>query len=540
MLSRWFFMVLCLFSSYDICGMKAWFGSLLYKQEHNALSSVDELLLQACLEADEKKAECALELGAHVNVQNRQGQTPLYIVTCANNTTLALRLIIQSKADVNISGPDGATPLIKALEHKNKILIKALLEASAHVNERAPNGIFPLMMAIELKDKELVELLLAKAHILLHFLQGVNPLDKAFELGAHEIALMLLDDAVKKKLIKERENQEKKESKLQPLVNAAYYRLPPRVTKLVRKSSKDTFDTTGLLLQALHATIVEEVVLRCIPYECNLNVQDEHGDTALLLALKKKFSRVAKALLEEGATVHVANKDGWTPLLAALYYGCGEVASLLLDKNAAIDSANIHGLTPLLAAIYTAQEAFALKLIDKGAHLECAGVPVPDGVKDCNQPLLLLEKEDNQNLELKPSSSFQRNLEVVPFLLAVEYGLEHVVEKLLEKGIDVSKVLKDGRTAVHIASAHGKTYILELLLKSKKFDSNKQDKEGWTALHCAAENKRKDCAELLIAYGADKKIKDNEGKIPYERALDSDYLKPEDMPEPGIVLKPLS
>lgn len=545
MIYLWFFMIVSFTSSYEICGMQFWIDLFQKDRDSQLLSSADELLLQACLYSDEDQALSALDLGAHVNVKNEQGETPLYIAAEFNNTILALHLI-KAKADVNILGPEGDPPLIKALEHKNRILLKALLEAGAKVNIRGFKGIPPLIIALELRDKNIIKLLLSKADSTLRCLDGTSSLDKALELGASDIVMMLLEAGVKEKLreAKAKKSKEKDESRFEPLVTAIYYRLAYRVTRIVATVDIYDFENAGLLLRALHSKVVEEVVLQLLPYEYDLNAQDEHGDTALLLALKKRFVRTAKTLLLEGVSINKANKDGWTPLLTALYYGCSEIASLflLLDEDICLNRANVHGFTPFLAAVYAAQESLALKLIDKGAEFEIAGIPVPDCIAtDVTRPFLVPEKDDRQVLG-NLSSGLQNDLQVSPFLLAVEYGLERVVAKLLEKNVDSNKILKDGRTALHIASAHGKIYILELLLKSGKLEINKQDKEGWTALHYAAEDDRKDCAQLLIAYNADKKARDAEGKTAYDKAvenkyLSSEYLKPEDTHEPCLVLK---
>ena len=131
------------------------------------------------------------------------------------------------------------------------------------------------------------------------------------------------------------------------------------------------------------------------------NRQDEHGQTALLVAMREPSPRVIDVLVaspkvnvearnskDESALMLAAlkgdqdlvkkliardadiNKPGWTPLHYAATNGHLSIMKLLLDKYAFIDAQSPNGTTPLMmAAMYGSPEAVKL-LIDEGADLK--------------------------------------------------------------------------------------------------------------------------------------------------------------------------
>jgi len=75
-----------------------------------------------------------------------------------------------------------------------------------------------------------------------------------------------------------------------------------------------------------------------------------------------------------------------------------------------------------------------------------------------------------------------------------------------------SKEASSGRTALHKAAFWGHTHLIAYLLSDCKLDPNVQDFAGDTALHDAARFGHKEVVEALAAGGADKTLKNKDGK----------------------------
>lgn len=179
-----------------------------------------------------------LDRGADVNVQNREGLSPLIaavekfatgqhpnaavltrllqVPNIALNATLndgqsvlhravqresvnALSLLLAPEIlargiDLNLATPDGITPLILAIDHANTAIIQKLLEAGADVNKITEKFFTPLWLAVDLEDAEAVRELLKKPGIVVDAVArgGLTPLMAAAESGSVEIVKELI------------------------------------------------------------------------------------------------------------------------------------------------------------------------------------------------------------------------------------------------------------------------------------------------------------------------------------------------------------
>lgn len=99
----------------------------------------------------------------------------------------------------------------------------------------------------------------------------------------------------------------------------------------------------------------------------NLNTQNSHSETILMLVCLKGNLKLTQLLIERKADI---NQPGWTPLHYAATGGHVHIARLLLDESAYIDAESPNGSTPLMmAARYGSTELVKL-LIDEGADVQ--------------------------------------------------------------------------------------------------------------------------------------------------------------------------
>ena len=118
------------------------------------------------------------------------------------------------------------------------------------------------------------------------------------------------------------------------------------------------------LLVAIQSEAPKSALVLAKHPQSNLNVQNQLGETPLMLAAINNQLELAKVLIEHGAEV---NKPGWTPLHYAATRGHREMMRLLLDNDAYIDSESANGTTPLMMAAYSAPPLAVKLLLEEGA-----------------------------------------------------------------------------------------------------------------------------------------------------------------------------
>ncbi|XP_009623581.1 ankyrin repeat domain-containing protein EMB506, chloroplastic isoform X1 [Nicotiana tomentosiformis] len=130
-------------------------------------------------------------------------------------------------------------------------------------------------------------------------------------------------------------------------------------------------------------------------------------------------------------------------------------------------------------------------------------------------------------------------------------GQIRFMDRLLEEGLDIDVVDKEGRTALHHAVFGKKEAVISHLLRKDanpqvrdldgvtplhyavqvgamqtvkllikyKVDVNVADNAGWTPLHVAMQSRNRDIAKILLVNGADKYRKNKDGNTPLDLSL---------------------
>ncbi|XP_019707660.1 ankyrin repeat domain-containing protein EMB506, chloroplastic isoform X3 [Elaeis guineensis] len=133
---------------------------------------------------------------------------------------------------------------------------------------------------------------------------------------------------------------------------------------------------------------------------------------------------------------------------------------------------------------------------------------------------MLLEPEEkailqeNEVPDLRKISTIKWN----PFHNLALSGQIPFMDKLLELGIDIDSVDKDGFTALHKAVIGKKEAVISHLLR-KGANPHIRDRDGWTPLHVAIQSRSRDIAKVLLVNGADKTRRNKDGKTPLDLSL---------------------
>jgi len=124
----------------------------------------------------------------------------------------------------------------------------------------------------------------------------------------------------------------------------------------------ERFDTALILSVRLKSSKVFSALLQV--QDVNLNARSLNGDTALMIAAYQPDIPRALALISKGAEI---NRVGWTALHYAAASGSIPIIQRLLDASAFIDAESPNKTTPLMMAARSGHSAVVRLLLEEGA-----------------------------------------------------------------------------------------------------------------------------------------------------------------------------
>lgn len=188
-----------------------------------------------------------------------------------------------------------------------------------------------------------------------------------------------------------------------------------------------------------------------------------------------------EALISMGADQNFIDTNGISAMHLAAFSGCVESINFLLTQNTDINFQPLT-YTPLHMAAFGNSAKAAKILIQNGAS-----VFISTNKQHCNESLLHC---------------------------AVRANATECIKLFISEGADVNSLKPNGTNPIHLAADLALTESLKALLDAPNADPNiricMREKES-TALHLAADEGNVDCINLLLAKGADAKLKNHRG-----------------------------
>ena len=448
-------------------------------------------LLWASLSSSGEFIETLIDLGANVNAQRTDDKVaPVTLSVCFNNF-VAVNLLLDHGADVNIARADGNSPLHGAVSNGFFDIAKRLVEKGSDVNLQNKEGRTPLFLGVKNKHEQLIKLLIE------------NEAD----------------------------------------VNIGYKKNYTERIQLVRGKDKGR--------AAWHYVLVKKHLLGLFLKRVKggrVNVADfgdilrsgwgkdppEGTTDKILKEYDFQFKEIPDATL-----LHIASEQDNEP----------EIIDLLVKSGANVNAQDAEGFTPLhMAAIHG-----NLKIVKKLVDLEAdVNIVTTDGKNAAELAHLNEELEIEEYLESKMASSQRTkekevDSELADFLMEA-YGLSatyYLTEQLTELNLRSGwgkdppegtgdKILKEyeeekpGVTPLHIASGRiNEPEIVDLLVMHGA-NVNAQDAEGFTPLHMAAIHGNLKIVKKLVDLEADVNIVTTDGKNAAELAHLNEELEIEE------------
>lgn len=370
------------------------------------------------------------------------------------------------------------TPMFWAIKCDKLCLVEKLILKGHKMNmlvERLA-GMPALSFAILSRNIPIVKHFLLNVSCDIHensSLPGMKPLDVAIRSGNTDMVTLLL---------KHGETLDCVNHQLSPLLQAVFLKNLSMITLILSMGASINFGVeTGKFFPPLNMAVLRgnfEIATFLIERGADVNVKDSIHCTALHLLLTHLKIQKENSI----------NQSAF------------KLARLLLDRGARVDIANKTGDIPLLQAIILCEP----KLVDL-----FLSTPI-------NLNTLLITKQATF-LHIAVSPLYMFDPWVLQDLNKTDYWKRRcsIVQSLIEKGADVNKQARDGRTSLHFAAESGCVKFVKLLLASK-VDVNKLSENGKAALHYAAYNGSYKLVKLMLESGAEVNVKDIVGSTPLD------------------------
>jgi ankyrin repeat protein len=422
---------------------------------------------------------CSVASAGDVNAREGDGSTPLQWAVYNNDVSEVERLI-RAGADVSMANSYGATPMSLAAATGNAAIIKLLLAAGVDVESANAEGQTALMAVARTGNVEAAKLLIKHG-------ARVN----ARETWGQQTALMW----------------------------AAAQKQPEMLKLLISKGAD------------VNARGVVRNWARKVTAEGRPKDMNRGGFTALLYAAREGCVECVRELLKGKADIDLEDPHGTTPLVLALMNLRFDTAKLLIESGADIDMWDYYGQSPLYVAV-------DMHVVPHGAR---ADVPSTDTTTSMDIIRMLIDRGANVNAQLKLRPPIRSRLPgdrgadwrvltigATPLLRAAVGADIPVMELLLKHGALVDLPLADGTTplfaTVLTASTRARFKTEEQaveamrVLKAAGANPNARTSDS-TPLHVATTRGWTNAMKELASWGVDVNAKDSDGLTALDYSL---------------------
>ncbi|XP_029546207.1 rabankyrin-5 [Salmo trutta] len=519
--------------------------------------------------------EALLKTGANPNRQNSKGRTPLHEAVVSGNEPVFNQLLQCKQLDLELKDHEGSTALWLALQYitvssdanvnpfeddapvvENGTLFDENSFA-AQLIQRGSNPDAPdtatencLMQRATGVGSEAAALFLATHGAKVNHANkwGETPLHTACRCGLAGLTAELLHQGANPNLQTQKALPDETLALAQgvslqsPLHMAIIHNHPDVVSVILEQkanalhatnnlqiipdfSLKDSMDQTVLGLALW--TGMHTIAAQLLGSGASINDTMSNGQTLLHMAIRRQDSKSALFLLEHQADINVKTQEGETALQLAISNQLPLVVDAICTRGADMSVVDERGHPPLWLALENGLEDIASTLVRHG----CDATSWSSGPSGCQQTLLHRAVDENNevtacflirsgcdvNSPRRPGLNGEGDEEArdgqSPLHLAGSWGLEEVVQCLLEFGANVNTQDAEGRAPIHVAISSQHNVIIQQLISHPDIRLNARDRLGMTPFACAMTHKNNKAAESILKRepGAAEQV-DNKGR----------------------------
>ncbi|XP_055536161.1 uncharacterized protein LOC129724907 [Wyeomyia smithii] len=277
-----------------------------------------------------------------------------------------------------------------------------------------------------------------------------------------------------------------------------------------------------------------QLLEKIIAHGASVNHLVKNGESVIFMI---ENSEMLNFFLKYNANIEIVNNKGETAVLRHLFNRNADVATALLLLTHKLSSFRTHAYKYLDPIVCNDHRFFSAKyqpfltehpeilkaLLDavyKHSREEASRV---FAVSCFSSTHFIVEKFLDFDYDLDYNCRSRFGPPLIGLLSSLHKRIDHLVQRLLQKGANVELCYQRGRNALLTAVlyfdqlkqfSHGLEVIQMLLDNGAHVDA--RDNNGDTALHLAFVRNEIELVELLVRNGANVNIRNNEGKIPCE------------------------
>ncbi|HEV2601499.1 MAG TPA: ankyrin repeat domain-containing protein [Candidatus Babeliales bacterium] len=436
----------------------------------------------------------------------------------ASDSLPIMKELLAKGADINIQNKDGATPLMLAAQQGKLDIVQFLVDASANKDAQDKKGKTALMLAAYSRQLEVVQFLVAAgvdkdAHdangetALMYALKELRHLSYPDMIDARNKQLDLIRFLVTAGVDLAARDQHGRTA----FLYAAGSRDLEAVQLLINAGADKEVRDAGGQTALMHAVAENslEIVRFLVHIGLDKDAYDVQGRTALISAANYGYLDIVQFLVGVGANKDAYDKDGQSSLMLVAHYGRLDTVRFLLQAGVDKNAQDKKGKTALmLAADYNWLEIVQI-LVEAGADVD---------IEDADGKTALQIAEDG-GPSSKQIVEYLQAKRTDPFVIIDRPNAVEVLKQLSKEEIVSYKKDKHGRTILMYAVEKGKSDVVQFLVQAG-VDVNETDTKGRTALMFAAQYGKLDVAKFLVQSGATVDAKRVDGKTALQIAQD--------------------
>ena len=439
------------------------------KADTNIADGDGDTTLHAATYCSEETLQAVIDYGAHVNAVNKRGRTSL-LLSCFYRQMDSVKVLLEAGADPTIADEEGFSCLHAAIDGRcSTDILQALIHHGAHIDAARKDGTNAFLRACTTGQSESVNFLVeAGADVNITKPDGNTCLHIAVKGRCSKEALQKI---VEQGVINV--NAVNKEGQTAFLLACASAQAKTVNLLLQEGADPNIADAYGYtsLHSAVHGCCANETLQEIIDHKVQLNYQDNHGKTALMLASLYRQQGSVKILMDAGFNPYIVDDDGDTCLHAAVNGGCNKkIIRKLIDHGADVNATNKENETALTQACINKDEDAINVLLNASADPNISDDTYGD---TC----------------LHDAVRAQCSIEVL--------------QAIIDHGADVNATNKRIQTALTLASILNNEGAINVLLNASADPNIPDDTYGDTSLIKAAKQRcRIEVLQAIIDHGA--------------------------------------